>query len=608
MGKLPFIFKYLSLLLTIFSISIIPCPEGFAERMDGLYPWHLSDTIAGDGKYLISKYSADIAIWDLDRLWDFIQPTLVHVLIPKKNYLSDIDYWVDKSIAVSDDGNWIAYEENKSIKIFQMKRGFQLSHSIKLNGDCKFLNLSPDGNLLLVLEDNHLKMIKLEKESKHSVDNKYKWDGGRIFRVDWLRDKIAILKNDEIKLLRLSELEVINKIKKVPSGINKIVFTMDDEHMLVAWEIKSKDSSCQTSITGVSKINIGSDLSLFGEIKVVEKIKTIIPGENSRSFWYTDNFRIAPVGKSGEIDIGARLLPECNFDNFGKDFSIIAVLQNKKYIIGLEKRKNIYIVFDLDTSIPLFSLSARKVKYVKNGSNFSHLPPKWGSMLLLENLDKMCPKACLRFSSSSYNFLLRYAHIITRLRKRYDKIWFLLLTELKNTEEMDHVYSQLSMLCYVQIKFITAENLIKYKNNELALKYIQEAIKALRNVKKNFQPTEESNMKKPKIEVIISTYRNILEREGWLLLGNTLINLNRIRDAEIAYLEVLKHEPRDWRAYSGLLEVNLRGGNVKTFDALLEKAQKELRMEGWVDYPPFGYPNQFFNENELLLKRSNLKK
>jgi hypothetical protein len=90
----------------------------------------------------------------------------------------------------------------------------------------------------------------------------------------------------------------------------------------------------------------------------------------------------------------------------------------------------------------------------------------------------------------------------------------------------------------------------------------------------------------------------VLERELWLVFGNSLAALGRGYDAELAYREVLKLEPQHWQAYAGLLSINLHSDDI-TFNSVLEEAQSALHIRGWTDQPPLGYPGKFFDERVL---------
>jgi hypothetical protein len=124
----------------------------------------------------------------------------------------------------------------------------------------------------------------------------------------------------------------------------------------------------------------------------------------------------------------------------------------------------------------------------------------------------------------------------------------------------------------------------------------------LRAQKNQTVPLLQLDRSSPTLEALVLNYWDILEREFWLMLGSSFAALEHTQEAELAYREVLKHEPQEWRAYNGLLLLYLEA-DATTFDPLLEEAQTVLQLKGWTDRLPFGFPVQFFDGRVLESKR-----
>jgi hypothetical protein len=274
----------------------------------------------------------------------------------------------------------------------------------------------------------------------------------------------------------------------------------------------------------------------------------------------------------------------------------------------------LYLI-NLDSRMPMFELYNSKVEYRTTGGAVPHLTPRLGADLPYEILESLSHDiywdSYNRFMGTVWGSENLYrergwlwiAALVTKRRARYDRVWFSLLVLLRDRKMREPAYLRLSELTSALVKLNTAEHQLRSQQAEESLRISREALRSLRAERDKTARAPALDLSKPTLEALILNYRPVLERELWLVLGNSLAALGRGYDAKLAYREVLKYEPQQWRAYAGLLWINIQGDDV-TFNSVLGESQSALRMRGWTDQLPLGYPGQFFDERALRRMRS----
>jgi tetratricopeptide (TPR) repeat protein len=563
-------------------------------------PFHLRGEITGNGKYVIGIFSSYITIWDTDQLWDGLHPAQIHVLRPPEKYSGDISYFGKVPVSVSENGRWFGYEDHKKIRVCAMDKHFPLRFSIPMDDKPNALALSPNGGQLIISTANHLLLVELPGEGPAHIIRKRDREGSIILKADWARGNIAIREKNGIVLRSSKDLEEKVRVPHVPEGLDDVAFTKDGKHLLAAWKIWNRDLGVYKH--EVKIFGIGTEAARPKNGKTISGAKGFIRGDSAEDLWYVmENLhkkcQLVPIGPAGEKLNNRRI----TFDITEAD-EVIGLSRTRGYAVI--RKGDSYLIFDLASQWPVFELYSSKVKYSSTRDDIPHLAPRLGVDPMYEELERMS----LDFDWSAYSgswdraerldILMWLAAMVTRLRDRYDRVWFALLTALRNEKKTGKTYDSLSMLCAQLTQLNNAQYWLISRNAESAIESSRQALQDLRARKKKDDRLPEIDIHSPDLGILISHYWNTMERDSWLAMGYGYEQLGRNQDAEVAYVEVLRCEPRDWRAYKALLRINLAADDA-TFYPLVQQAQSVLRFKGWTDKLPCGYPDKFFDEKAL---------
>ena len=154
-------------------------------------------------------------------------------------------------------------------------------------------------------------------------------------------------------------------------------------------------------------------------------------------------------------------------------------------------------------------------------------------------------------------------------------------------------YQPLNDMIVTLLQLERAEYWFSAGDEMKAIKLAQNALQSLKLQNEQDSQIYRLNIDEPTIEAIVANYRPVLERDLWLVFGDSLAALGQDRYANIAYQQVLKLEPKEWRAWAGLLHNN-QNAPQNVFKDLVTEANIVLKLEGWTDQLELGYPDQFF--------------
>jgi WD40 repeat protein len=190
------------IIFTIINPAVI-----FAESMNG--PHYMGIMTSNNGRYVMGLFSTYITFWDLDRLWEPIQPVQVHVL---RNFRLPV--------AVSENGKFFLYYENRVIRMCNMDIGFPCNNLPSFKSTPISLQISPEGDQIAVLTYKELALIEVNtngsilKKKSHSwpirrcleFDNaeghtKYTNLDHECLEVDWDRLQIAVGTDDGMVII-----------------------------------------------------------------------------------------------------------------------------------------------------------------------------------------------------------------------------------------------------------------------------------------------------------------------------------------------------------------------------------------------------------------------
>jgi hypothetical protein len=483
-----------------------------------------------------------------------------------------------------------------------MEQGFPCRPLIASDELFPLLDLSPDGSQLLMLTEKQLLVIDIAHEEKVRARKSHDWKGQKCLKVDWVRGQIAIgAAGGFIVLLGLQDLEETQRVQTTPVQSCAVAFTNDGQHVVAAWENWMQET--QSLEQKVQVYSIGPQASQAMAPMTIAGATYIVPGAAPDALWYVSSHsdaeqELTPVGPSGE-----KVTKRSMTLRIGRDSLVRAVSESRGYIlVGLQ-------VFDLKSGLPLFELYNSKVKYGTTGGSLPHLTPRLGADLMYERLERLSHDFYWdpynQFMSAAWGNEYRYrergwlwmASLVTKRRARYDAVWFSLLLMLRDHNGQGQAYLRLSELTSAIVQLNTAEHLLHSGDAEKALMVSKEALRTLR-AKKEGVASPRLDLYAPTLEALVLNYWDVLERELWLVLGQSFAKLERRQEAALAYREVLQHEPQEWRAYDGLLKTHLEADDA-TFHSLLEEAQTVLRLRGWTDRLDLGFPDQFFHEHAL---------
>jgi tetratricopeptide (TPR) repeat protein len=580
-------FRVRTILLSISVIILAIHPaRARAEPYEGIPGQTL---LAGDGRYVITSYSGPfVVIWDMDNLWDYLQPVQVHAFRGDASITTG-----SMSIAVSEDGNWLAYFDHGegAIRVCGIKPGFPCrtvpgSASIGTN-----LELSPDGSQLLLWDSYDLRLFSLGGAritvQEHALQNEY-------VRADWPRKRLAVLRpRGTVEILSLVNFSLQARLEVTPTGSGAINFTYDGKHLIWMWQNWIQDKLNYDE--GVKIYPLDAAPSTLTEIEPLKNISKVIPGSSPFELWYArfmppSSWALIPMGSDGSPQENERITLST-----GESARLLAV-SIKRNLVIVEDDFDLF-VYSLESRLPMFSLYNSKVNYY--GGPLPHLYPHLGADPIYDTL--------MRLSYSSFegrkNTLLWTASLATVRHDRFDQVWFSLLDILERDASQGDAYLRLNELVEMLVKLNRVAYLTRAEDHVAALQLLQGALRARRSAGEPTTTPPALDIYNPSLDALVANYWRVLERDMWLSFGNHLAAVGRNREAGIAYREALKIEPQEWRAYQGLLNI-YRGASDASFDALLAEAQSNLKMVGLTDQLDLGYPPYFFRPDAVRKFRS----
>jgi hypothetical protein len=420
--------------------------------------------IAGRGKYVIGSYTGPfIVLWDIDRLWDYLQPTQVHAFMGDASRTTGA-----KHIAVSQDGKWLAYEDTNPTHIYvcSMERGFTC-RTLPLSGeDSPYLNLSPDGDRLLVMTGTKLMMVDLVHGDKILMRREHNWNGQKCLRVDWVRGRIAVGTEDGyVSLLNLKDLEEMQRIKGSPARCCEIAFTRSGKHVIVSWEHwdgEAKNLEKKVQVFPITSATSDTTLPVMAD-----GVKYVVRSDSPGALWYVSpagagDLLLTRIGPSGEKNVKESITIKTTHS------CIVQGVSEKRDYILMSEGDSLYLI-DLNSHLPMVELYNSKVKYWTTGSTLPHLTPRLGADLPYEMLESLSHDIYWdphnRFMANAWHKEHLYrergslwtAALVTKRRARYDKVWFSLLVLLRDHKVQEPTYLHLSELTSFLVQLNTQE-------------------------------------------------------------------------------------------------------------------------------------------------------
>jgi tetratricopeptide (TPR) repeat protein len=574
----------------ILATLVALCLDAPAARGEPMCP--LEAFASGNGRYLVGVQDHDnVFIWDIDRLWDRLQPTQVH------GFKAPVGLKANRNIAVSHDGARVAFETDDpdAIVVHAMAPGFARLAEVELSErGTPLVKLSPDGSELLVVTKSRVLLAEVDKEA--GVES-HPWTYDQRPIVDWGRREIAVLADESIQILKLDDLTAVKSVPAGDSPIRLVAFAGDGGHVIASAGDKLR------------VYYIGSR-DLRGRSPVVAETAGLrILGASSGDLWYveTDRFdrderRISPATASGERQADSDIVL---FK--GRGSRIVAISRQRDYALvqaSTEDCGDALILVSLSQRLPSFELYGSRVNYRSKDLSLPHLTPRLGSDPLYEVLQRHAADAAwspnhgYHFTAEGTRVLLWTASLAAARRDRHDLLWFDLLSRLEPGRTDRRSYLRLDELTSSLLDLKRAEHLLDSGSPEEAVAICQAALAAVPAETFAGQAPKIGDMARLSLDAVVSAYWPVLEAELRLTLGHGLTALGRAGDAERVYRQVLTQDPQDWRAHAGLLVSNF-GAEDATFDALLAETQAALRLEGWSAQLRLGYPTAFFEEQAL---------
>jgi len=580
--------------LFIFLILGCLCSSAIqAEPIEG----QITDVIiAGNGKYIIASYTGPyIVVWDTDRLWEYHQP--IQVLAFKGSGTNAIP------IAASRDGKWLASKNSGSpmVAVCKMEVGFPCHFRIPVEDRYCGLQLSPNGRQLLIITQNEIQLVDLLKTGIIHDRKKQPIKSAGYIAVDWKHGLLATkVDEDSIIILNLKNFEVINSLNIAADFLSQIVFSGDGRHLIVCHEYWYKDKDFLER--SVQVYYFLAESSQANHPVGLKSAEYVVPGDSEGEYWCVEN-SMANERKLSLLNPSAEKTNRSITISVDDESEIIAVSEHRGYI--LVKRDDVLYTWDLRTRLPMFQLHDSKVKYQTSDGYLPHLVPRLGAAPVFEMLEKLSFASGFEQTRNRKHTLFWLASLVTRLRTRYDRVWFSLLTELRDDENIGRGLLLLNELIEVLIQLNKAEFLLNSEQPEEALRITEKGLRLIRSYKKGIGVIPRLYIHDQDIRTLVANYWPVLEREFLLVQGLSATSLNKIKKAEYAYRMALKIESQEWRAYSGLLSLHLISDST-TFHSILAEAQKTLQMKGWKSRSYLGYPDQFFDEKALAGMRAGI--
>jgi tetratricopeptide (TPR) repeat protein len=264
-------------------------------------------------------------------------------------------------------------------------------------------------------------------------------------------------------------------------------------------------------------------------------------------------------------------------------------------------------VFDLKSGLPLMVLFRDGTDHVSYGKTLPHRPTGIGARVPYSQIELLSLGSSLGYSELNRDrkeVLLWSAALTTKRRERNDRVWFDLLSVYQRDYDSRRAYHMLSSLCRILIQLKYAEYLHDTGNYKDAFLVSRQALRTLKEAPELALRPPELDIYAPSPPALVSNYKPVLERELWLVMGNSLAYAGYFSQAELAFWGALEIDPLEWRAHDGLLRVNL-GGDEARLDELLDHAQGTLTLRSWRGSSPDESMDQFFLESFITDIRSS---
>ena len=310
--------------------------------------------IAGNGKYVVASYTGPfVLIWDMDPLWDNLQPIQIHKFEGDSSFSTNA-----MPIAVSQDGKWLAYEDSglKKIYVCEIEQGFPCRELIASDERFPTLDFSPDGSQLLIMTKTQLLVVDLANRDRVSNQKRHDWKNWECLKVGWNQGKIAIgTENGSLILLELNNLEEIGRFKVAPANSCEVIFTSDGHHVVAAWKTWNREASTWEQRLQVYDFDTQPSQPTIP--MTIEEIEYIVPGDSADVSWYvgsrsSNEWKLMPSSPSGE-----KVTERSININIGRDSKVMAVSESRSYILWKAGIYGPLYLLDLKSQQPLFELN-----------------------------------------------------------------------------------------------------------------------------------------------------------------------------------------------------------------------------------------------------------
>ena len=162
-------------------ISANPPTRGQAEPFG---PSLTQAFLVGNGRFVIANYTGPFfVVWDLERIWDRLQPTQVLVY-----HGSGEDFNYAMRLTVSRNGQRLAFQDRDSDDVYvcEMRAPFVCRLALELERELITLALSPNGERLLLMDQTQIMLLTTQDSrllirknpAKKSACLTADWDAG----------------------------------------------------------------------------------------------------------------------------------------------------------------------------------------------------------------------------------------------------------------------------------------------------------------------------------------------------------------------------------------------------------------------------------------------
>lgn len=542
-----------------------------------------------NGRYVVAIVDeTNVVIWDTERLRGGWQPVQVH------GFQAPTALRPDRNIAVSADGKRLAYEDANANKltVCDMKSGFPCRGALSLpdKANLQALEWSPDGLRLLVVtrlqKKGMLHLLSLNEidEDQETVSREWQLD---VPIVDWKRKRLAVGHANTLTLYDLETAEPIQTLKTL--GYSKpLSFTDDSQNILVREEgvlrVYHIDSEADPGVVHM-RAQISDHDQITGVNETLWYVKPT-DGDNKQ------NWDLVPATAAGELDPNRKISLHTQ-RKVANILWIDARSQNALVHVFSDCQHNVRLI-NLRTGLVEFELYGSKVNYRSRDFTLPHLLPWLGADAgyRVVALPLHVPAA-----------LLQYAALATMLHDRYDAIWFGLLTALEPFALSTRGYSELLKLSAILVHLRQAEHFHKSGQSSDALIAADAAWGLLERMMPVLENVSAVDGMNPALISLVAAYLPVVRNDILLVRAQSAMALWKWKIAEVALNQILQTNPHDWRAYAGLIYLNLNSAE-ELFTPLLREAQETLRLEGWTAELKWGFPPQFFHEPTLQSLRT----